>query len=115
MFWPGSEAEIAGGRPDHWRPFDSGTTPAQRVASVLAWLDLPAAERPRFITLYLEQYDVAAHADGTFSPRALAAMHEIDDALARAILSGTITDGDVVRVDVAPDGDSLAVARMDGV
>lgn len=41
--------------------------------------------------------------------------HEIDDALARAILSGTITDGDVVRVDVAPDGDSLAVARMDGV
>ena len=41
--------------------------------------------------------------------------HEIDDSLARAILSGTITDGDVVRVDVAPDGDSLAVARMDGV
>ncbi|MDX2025022.1 ATP-dependent Clp protease ATP-binding subunit [Microcella sp.] len=41
--------------------------------------------------------------------------HEIDDALARAILSGTITDGDVVRVDVAPDGDSLAVARMDGL
>ena len=87
MFWPGSEAEIAGGRPDHWRPFDSGTTPAQRVASVLAWLDLPAAERPRFITLYLEQYDVAAHADGTFSPRALGAMHEIDDALA-ALLRG---------------------------
>ncbi|MBA4248577.1 MAG: ATP-dependent chaperone ClpB [Microbacterium sp.] len=41
--------------------------------------------------------------------------HEIDDSLARAILSGTITDGDVVRVDVAPDGESLAVARMDGV
>ncbi|UYN82977.1 MAG: AAA family ATPase [Microcella sp.] len=39
--------------------------------------------------------------------------HEIDDALARAILGGQITDGDVVRVDVAPGGDSLAVERMD--
>ena len=38
--------------------------------------------------------------------------HEIDDALARAILSGTITDGDVVRVDVAPAGDDLVVTRM---
>ena len=40
--------------------------------------------------------------------------HEIDDALARAILSGTIADGDVVRVDVAPEGtDGLAVSRME--
>nr|WP_298125152.1 ectonucleotide pyrophosphatase/phosphodiesterase [uncultured Pseudoxanthomonas sp.] len=82
MFWPGSEAEIAGGRPDHWRPFNSALTPDQRVAEVLAWLDLPAAERPRFITLYLEQYDVAAHAGGTFSPQAVDAMHTIDAALA---------------------------------
>lgn len=40
--------------------------------------------------------------------------HEIDDALARAILSGTIANGDVVRVDVAPEGtDGLAVSRME--
>ena len=39
--------------------------------------------------------------------------HEIDDALARAILSGTIADGDVVRVDVASGGDDLAVTRME--
>ncbi|MER3393463.1 MAG: AAA family ATPase, partial [Microcella pacifica] len=40
--------------------------------------------------------------------------HEIDDALARAILSSTIADGDVVRVDVAPEGtDGLAVSRME--
>ena len=41
--------------------------------------------------------------------------HEIDDALARAILSGAITDGDVVRVDVREDGEKLAVGRMEGV
>jgi ATP-dependent Clp protease ATP-binding subunit ClpB len=41
--------------------------------------------------------------------------HEIDDALARAILSGMISDGDVVRVDVAADRDDLVVERMEGV
>ncbi|GAA3877010.1 ATP-dependent chaperone ClpB [Leifsonia kafniensis] len=35
---------------------------------------------------------------------------EIDDHLARALLSGAVHDGDVVRVDLAPDGDSLSVA-----
>ena len=36
--------------------------------------------------------------------------HEIEDRLARAILSGEVRDGGTVRVDVAPDGDSLTVA-----
>ena len=56
-----------------------------RVAEVLAWLDLPAGERPRFITLYMEQYDVAAHAAGTFSPQAVEAMETIDAALAKLL------------------------------
>jgi len=37
--------------------------------------------------------------------------HQIDDALARALLTGEVRDGDLVRVDVAPDGDALAVSR----
>jgi ATP-dependent Clp protease ATP-binding subunit ClpB len=36
--------------------------------------------------------------------------NEIDDRLATAILSGAVRDGDTVRVDLAPDGDSLTVA-----
>ncbi|RGE19307.1 ATP-dependent Clp protease ATP-binding subunit [Leucobacter sp. wl10] len=35
--------------------------------------------------------------------------HEIDDRLARAILSGEVRDGEAVRVDVAAGGDSLAL------
>ena len=35
---------------------------------------------------------------------------EIDDRLARALLSGEVRDGDTVRVELAPDGDSLTVA-----
>ena len=37
--------------------------------------------------------------------------HEIDDRLATALLSGTIRDGDTVRVDLA--GDALTIAAMD--
>jgi ATP-dependent Clp protease ATP-binding subunit ClpB len=38
---------------------------------------------------------------------------EIDDRLARALLAGEVHDGDVVRVDVAPMGDELAVGRFE--
>ncbi|MFD5598910.1 ATP-dependent Clp protease ATP-binding subunit [Leucobacter sp. NPDC058333] len=37
---------------------------------------------------------------------------EIDDRLARAILSGEVRDGSAVRVDVASDGDALALSVM---
>ncbi|WP_080754938.1 ATP-dependent Clp protease ATP-binding subunit [Clavibacter michiganensis] len=36
---------------------------------------------------------------------------EIDDRLARELLAGDVRDGDAVRVDLAPDGDGLTVAR----
>ena len=35
--------------------------------------------------------------------------HEIEDRLARSLLAGEVRDGSIVRVDVAPDGDSLVV------
>ncbi len=85
MFWPGSEAQIAGQRPRHFRSFDAAFPPARRVDEVLAWLDLPPASRPQLATLYLEQVDVAAHQHGTFSPPALAAMADVDAALARLL------------------------------
>ena len=39
---------------------------------------------------------------------------EIDDKLARALLSGGIRDGDTVLVGVAENGDGLTVARLEG-
>ncbi|PRI11216.1 ATP-dependent Clp protease ATP-binding subunit [Leucobacter massiliensis] len=41
--------------------------------------------------------------------------HEIDDRLARAILSGTVRDGDAVRVTVAEDGESLVLESAGSV
>lgn len=81
MFWPGSRAEIAGQRPRYSRAFDMKVTPEARVRQVLTWLDLPQAQRPRLLTLYFEQYDVAAHIAGVRGDPARASLREIDAAL----------------------------------
>jgi predicted AlkP superfamily pyrophosphatase or phosphodiesterase len=83
MFWPGSEARIAGELPHYRRAFDSSVPPDARSDQLLLWLDLPAEKRPRLLTLYFEQYDVAAHGNGTRSPQAMAALREVDSAIAR--------------------------------
>jgi predicted AlkP superfamily pyrophosphatase or phosphodiesterase len=85
MFWPGSEAPIGGDRPRWWFPFDKAISPEARVDQVLAWLELPAAERPRFITLYFEHVDEAGHDHGPDSPEAVAALQRLDAALARLV------------------------------
>lgn len=82
LFWPGSAAEIHGEHPSQWRPFDRTVRVDARVRQALAWLDLPAARRPRFIAVYFDQYDVAAHACGAHCPDAIAAEREVDAGLA---------------------------------
>lgn len=62
MFWPGSEAPIAGSHPTYWKPYDETIPGSARVAQVLAWLDLPAEQRPTFLALYFEDTDDAGHA-----------------------------------------------------
>ncbi len=85
MFWPGSEAEIDGARPWQWHPYRSGTRAADSVAQVLQWLALPAGERPRFITMYLDQVDEASHDHGPDSPQAAVARREVDAAVAQLL------------------------------
>jgi predicted AlkP superfamily pyrophosphatase or phosphodiesterase len=87
MFWPGSEAGIAGIHPGQWRAYREGTRAADSVAQVLAWLDAPRRARPRFVTLYLDQVDEASHDHGPDSPQANAARREVDAAIA-ALLHG---------------------------
>ncbi len=86
MFWPGSEADIRGQHPDYWKPFDDAVTADQRVDQVLAWLDLPAARRPTFLTLYFDAVDHAGHAFGPDTPQVDAALRATDGALARLVV-----------------------------
>lgn len=85
MFWPGSDVAIDGVRPEHWLPFDTRTSPDVRVDQILTWLDLPAGQRPDFLTLYFEQVDHAGHDHGPDSAEVDAALGEIDTALGRLI------------------------------
>lgn len=79
LFWPGSEAEIAGKRPSYYLHYNDGLDNHARVAQVLDWLNLPAEERPHFITLYYADVDHAGHAHGPDSTETRDAVHRLDD------------------------------------
>lgn len=85
MFWPGSEAAIQGVRPSLWRPFDQSVKADLRTDQVLAWLDLPKDERPRFVTLYFDDVDTAGHIHGPASPQVNPALERVDAAMKRLV------------------------------
>ncbi len=113
MFWPGSEAAIAGVQASHWQPFDAKMPMTERVDTVLEWLAEPAATRPRFSTLYFEAVDSAAHGNGPNSAEAHAAVREVDavmgqlldgiDALGLAETLNLVVVSDHGMATVAPD------------
>ena len=85
FFWVGSEAAIEGVRPSIYKKYDASMTFAGRVDSVLAWLRLPDAQRPRMITLYFNEPDHVEHEKGPDSPEAHAAVLGVDSAIARLV------------------------------
>jgi predicted AlkP superfamily pyrophosphatase or phosphodiesterase len=83
FFWPGSEAPIGGRRPTYWKPYDVAVPDSARIDGMLAWLALPAAERPHLVLGYLADVDDAAHKTGPVSPETHAGAQAIDVAVAR--------------------------------
>ncbi len=110
MFWVGSDAPIAGMQPRYWKPYDERYPADARVDQVLQWLDLPAAERPRLITLYFEDTDTAGHADGPESSAVREAIRRADGYLGR-LLRGLERRGlaDAVNLVVVSDHGMAAV------
>lgn len=78
FFWPGSEAAIQGVRPTYWKVYNGSIPNSSRVDQVLSWLDLPAAERPRFISLYFSDVDGAGHTYGPDATEVGNAMDKVD-------------------------------------
>jgi predicted AlkP superfamily pyrophosphatase or phosphodiesterase len=85
FFWVGSEAAIEGVRPSIYKKYDAKVTFSERVDSVLSWLTLPAAQRPRIITLYFNEPDHIEHEKGPDSPEAHAAVLMADSAVGRLV------------------------------
>jgi alkaline phosphatase D len=78
FFWPGSEAQIAGYRPTYYLKFDDKIDEVARIDQIVAWLSLPAADRPHFITLYYSEPDHEGHEFGPDAPETKAAALKMD-------------------------------------
>lgn len=85
FFFPGTEAEIGGRRPSYWRPYDEKVPNSERIATVLSWLDLPAAERPSLILTYFSDVDQAGHEAGPDSDVVGRAVAEADRAMGELV------------------------------
>src|SRR5271156_2881881 len=83
FFWPGSEADIQGVRPTYYMKYDQKYPDDKRVDQVLAWLKLPAEQRPHFITLYMSDVDGAGHSHGPDSAEVAEAVAKVDKEIGR--------------------------------
>ena len=84
LFWPGSEAPIMGQPARYWEPFDDRVGAEQESRpGYCEWLDLPAAQRPTFLTLYFSDIDSAGHDFGPDSRAVADAARRVDRYLNR--------------------------------
>lgn len=124
LFWPGSEAAIAGIRPSRWLPFDETMSADARVDQVLEWLTQPPATRPAFATLYFDAVDHQSHRHGPDSQQARTAMRDTDAAIGR-LIDALSARGLLERINIVmvsdhgfapvPQGQVIAVEDMAGV
>ena len=104
LFWPGSEGEIRGMRPMLWRAYDEKLSAAGRIEQAIEWLRRPAAERPSFIAVYLEDVDHAGHDYGPDSPQLSRAASVLDQSLGRLVDAiGALQLGDRTTIVVVSD------------
>jgi predicted AlkP superfamily pyrophosphatase or phosphodiesterase len=85
--WPGSEAEIMGYRPSHYNVYDGSISNETKVEQVLAWLDMPEAERPSFMAIYFNEANYYGHRLGVNAPAMDTVIQGLDDDIG-LLLSG---------------------------
>ncbi|WP_348262231.1 ectonucleotide pyrophosphatase/phosphodiesterase [Telmatobacter sp. DSM 110680] len=88
LFWPGSEAEIAGHRPSWYALFDNKTQATDdvekaRIDDAVALLKMPAPDRPHFITIYYSEPDHEGHEFGPDAKETKAAALKMDAMVGR--------------------------------
>lgn len=103
LFWPGSEAKIAGFQPTWYARFDAKTEATSavqqaRIDNALALLKLPPADRPHFIAIYYSEPDHQGHQFGPDAPETRAAELKMDSLVGKlkAALDSTALPIDLV-------------------
>jgi predicted AlkP superfamily pyrophosphatase or phosphodiesterase len=113
FFWVGSERDWRGqGARFRKAPFDGGVGEDAKVAQILAWLDLPPAERPRLIMAWWHGADRVGHRKGPDHPDVARELAAQDRELER-LLAGIDERGlwDTTTVLVVSDHGMTAVTE----
>jgi predicted AlkP superfamily pyrophosphatase or phosphodiesterase len=84
-FWPGSEGEVLGVRPNLYKAYHATVPDSQRVDESVAWLRLAAAQRPHLLMLYFSDVDDTTHHNGPDTPHTANAVAVVDRALHRLL------------------------------
>lgn len=109
-FWVGTEASIRNTRPSYWYVYNSKTTMDNQIQQVTEWLNLPRAQRPHLILLYLSKVDHEGHLHGPEAPETRDAVKEVDAVLGRLFEQVKAT-GLLVNIVVVSDHGMAQVTR----
>ncbi len=113
-FWVGSEAPIKGRFPDYYYLYDGRVDNYERVDQTIKWLNMPATERPRFISLYFSLVDSQGHKTGPNSPELEKTVEEADKIL--GYLMGKLKSIDLaVNTIITSDHGMKEVNTMDWI
>jgi alkaline phosphatase D len=122
LYWPGSEAKIAGFRPSWYAQFSKTESTAEvqqaRIDDAVALLRLPPDQRPHFITIYYSEPDHEGHEFGPDAPETRAAERKVDGLVGKlkAALDSTHLPIDLVVVSdhgmVHEDGDWVTLDQF---
>lgn len=86
FFWVGSETDWRGvGARYRKAPFDSRVGEAEKTRQILAWLDLPEAERPGLVMSWWHGADHAGHRHGPDAKQTRAALRAQDRELGKLL------------------------------
>ena len=75
-FWVGTDVDDM--HPDIWKKYNQQTPFPERIDTIVKWLKLPLAERPRLIMAYYHEPDEAGHNYGPDDKRTLKTVREMD-------------------------------------
>lgn len=100
FMWPGSEAEIAGKRPNFYTRFTDNLDGHAGLDQIDTWLKLPEAERPHLILFYMPTTDHIGHWYGPDTAEEASAVHTMDSLMGelRQRLNATGLSVDLVIV-----------------
>jgi alkaline phosphatase D len=78
FYWVGSDVAIQGKHPDYWKMYDGSIPFLHRIDTIIKWLQMPEAQRPRLIMAYYHEPDAVGHEYGPDDARTLELVSGLD-------------------------------------